>query len=121
MRNQSPIGENPRLTVIEAQDALASTLGDLERIAWRFFSTARDLDVDLEDEEFPFAEPGPDHLRFFTALSCMGAYYGMLQLIQTVRESATRMQSDLVTEWQKSQELERRVANGGADPLGGSI
>lgn len=108
-RDSRPIGDNPSMTVAQAQDAMAATLGDLEKLAWHFFSIARNLDVDLEDEDFPELKPGPDHLRFFTALACMGTYYALLQLIESVRDRATSDHSHLMRSWEKDQELKKRL------------
>lgn len=96
-----PIGDNPKLTIHEAQDAMAACFGDLEKLAWRFFTISRDLDVRLEDEDFPHEKPGPDHLRFMTALANMGTYYEMLALIERARRDAVLTHSDLVYEWEK--------------------
>lgn len=82
---------------------MAACFGDLEKLAWRFFTISRDLDVRLEDEDFPYEKPGPDHLRFMTALSSLGTYYEMLALIECVRKDAVLTHSDLVFQWEESQ------------------
>ena len=95
-----------KLSVNEAQDAIAATFGEIEQLAWRFFAIARDLQVDnLEDEDFPDRKPGPDHLRWFTALSGMAAYYDLLSLLESAREAAVRTHQDLVDDWAKKQEV----------------
>jgi hypothetical protein len=90
-----------KLSVIEAQDAIAATFGDLEKLAWRFFVIARDLEADLDDESFPDQEPGPDHLRWFTALSAMALYTELIELLPLARKAAERGHQNVVDEWEK--------------------
>ena len=92
-----------KLSVIEAQDAIAATFGDLENLAWRFFVIARDLDADLGDESFPDQEPGPDHLRWFTALSAMALYTELSELLPLARKAAERVHQNVVDDWEKKQ------------------
>lgn len=96
-----PIGASPTLGVTEAQDAIAACLSEIETLAWKFFRISRDLDVDLRDEEFPEEKPGPDHLRFATALGCMGTYYELLEVLESARRDAVRDHQDLVYDWEK--------------------
>jgi hypothetical protein len=96
-----------RLSVIEAQDAIAATFGKLEKLAWRYFVIARELEADLDDETFPDREPGPDHLRWFTALSAMALYTELIELLPLAREAAERVHQNLVDEWEEKQVGER--------------
>lgn len=92
-----------KLSVIEAQDAIAGTFGKLEKLAWHFFVIARDLEVDLDDENLPDQKPGPDHLRWFTALSAMALYTELMEVLNHARQAAERNHQDLVGEWEKKQ------------------
>jgi hypothetical protein len=94
-----------KMSVIEAQDAMAATFGRLEKLAWHFFAIARNLQVDLEDEEMPDREPGPDHLRFFTALSAISAYYDLSEILDDIREAAKRTHQDLIDDWAQYRKL----------------
>jgi hypothetical protein len=92
-----------RLSVSEAQDAIAATFGKIEKLAWRYFVIARDLGADLDDESFPDREPGPDHLRWFTALSAMALYTELIDLLPYARRAAERAHQNLVDDWKKKQ------------------
>ena len=94
------------LNVREAQDMLAATIPELEKIAWRFFAIGRDLEAPLDDETFADEVPGPEHLRYFTALGAMAAYTELLELIPYLRKTAECADTDLLEEWKKREALE---------------
>lgn len=91
------------LNVREAQDMLAATIPELEKIAWRFFAIGRDLEAPLDDETFADEVPGPEHLRYFTAAGAMAVYSEMLELIPYLRKTAEKNDGDLREEWQGRQ------------------
>ena len=92
-----------RMTVIEAQDAIAASFGDFEKLSWRLHAIARDLAAPDQDDDFAFEKPGPEHLRWFTASACSAAFDDLLELLERLREAATRTDADLLDEWQEQQ------------------
>jgi hypothetical protein len=97
----------PKLSAVEAQDAIAGTFGKLEKLAWHFFVIARDLEVDLDDENLPERKPGPDHLRWFTALSAMALYSELIEALNNARKAAERSHQDLINDWEKKERPQR--------------
>ena len=91
-----PTGPDTRMSVKEAQDAMAASFPIFESLAWRFFAIARDLEAAEESEEFPLEEPGPDHLRWYTASSALATYYDLLETRERARTAAERTHADLV-------------------------
>jgi len=102
-----------RMTVVEAQDAIAASFGEIEKMAWRFFAIARDLEVPEQNDDFAFEEPGPDHLRWFTMGACLAGYYDLLDLLERLRSAATRTKDDLLDQWRDEQD--RQAKHDGAD------
>jgi hypothetical protein len=92
-----------RLSAVEAQDEIAATFADFEKLAWRYFVIARDLGVNLDDEDFPDQKPGAHHLRWFTALGATAIYTELIDLLAIARKAATRTDRDLMEEWLKRQ------------------
>ena len=101
-----------RTTVIEAQDAIAASFGEFEKMAWRLFAIARDLEAPVMDDDYAFEKPGPDHLRWFTMGACLSAYYELLEMLERLRTAATRTDDDLLDDWRDEQ---KRQAKDGAD------
>ena len=92
-----------RMTVIEAQDAIAASFGDIEKLSWRLHAIARDLAAPDQDDDFAFEKPGPEHLRWFTMGACFAAYDELMQLLEKLREAATRTDDDLLDDWEEQQ------------------
>lgn len=92
-----------RMTVTEAQDAIAASFGDFEKLSWRLHVIARDLAAPDQDDDFAFEKPGPEHLRWFTMSACYAAYDELLELLERLREAATRTDDDLLADWQAQQ------------------
>ena len=100
------------MTVIEAQDAIAASFGDFEKLSWRMHAIARDLAAPDQNDDFAFEKPGPEHLRWFTAGACSAAFDDLLELLERLREAATRTDADLLDGWQEHQDLEKKSALG---------
>lgn len=89
-----------RMTVVEAQDAIAASIPEIDRLAWRFFAIARDLQAVEQADDFDETEPGPEHLRWLTATAAMATYSELIDLIPYARKAAERSDSDLREQWQ---------------------
>ena len=92
-----------RMTVIEAQDAIAASFGDFEKLSWRLHTIARDLAAPDQQDDFAFEKPGPEHLRWFTMGACYAAYQDLQELLERLREAATRTDDDLLDAWHEQQ------------------
>lgn len=96
-------------TIIEAQDAIAAGILEIERLARTFFVIARDLQAPEQEDGFDEQEPGPEHLRWFTAAGAMAAYEGLLDLVPYVRKAAECTDADLRHEWEELKKLDGRT------------
>ena len=95
--------------VREAQDQVAATLPEIEKLAWRLFAIARDLDAPLDDDEdFREQEPGPTHLRYFVALGAMAGYTALLETIESLRGTAEQTDFDIRQDWLRAKQLEEK-------------
>lgn len=92
-----------KMTVIEAQDAIAASFGDFEKLSWRLHAIARDLAAPDQDDDFAFKKPGPEHLRWFTMGACFAAYDELMLLLERLREAATRTDDDLLDDLEEQQ------------------
>lgn len=101
-----------KMSVPEAQDAMAASFPIFETLAWRFFAIARDLEAGEQNEEFPNEKPGPLHLRWFTANAALSVYYELLEVRERARKAAERNDFDLEEEWQDRQRHSGRFAQG---------
>ena len=95
--------QHERMDVREAQDMIATAIPEIEKLAWRLFAIARDLGAPEGEEDFADQEPGPEHLRYFTAAGAMAVYSEMLELIPYLRKTAEKNDGDLREEWQGRQ------------------
>ena len=98
--------EAEKLTVLEAQDAIASCVPEMENLAWRFFVISRDLEAGEKSDEFALERPGPQHLRWFVSESALGMYYKLLELIPDIRKGAEVTEARLLSNWEKEQKFE---------------
>ena len=106
-----------RMTVIEAQDAIAASFGDIEKLSWRLHAIARDLAAPEQDDDFAFEKPGPEHLRWFTMGACYAAYDELMELLEKLREAATRTDDDLLDDWNEQQLRLTQKAEAHLDPI----
>lgn len=95
-----------KAAVIDAQDAIAACIPEIERLAWKFFIISRDLGVDEKDDDFALERPGPEHLRWFVSESALGMYYKLLELIPDIRKGAEVTEARLLSNWEKEQKFE---------------
>lgn len=98
-----PRALDTRMSVKEAQDAMAASFPALETLAWRFYAISRDLGAGEQSEDFPFEKPGPEHLRWYTASAALAAYQELLETQERARRAAERNDFDLFEEWQERQ------------------
>jgi hypothetical protein len=82
------------LSVKEAQDAIAATIPELEKISWTCFTISRELGPP-EGEDFPVDQPLPEQLRWSTSLSAMALYYELQETISLARKAAELSELDL--------------------------
>lgn len=87
--------------LIDAQDAIASCIPEIEKLAWRFFVISRDLGVDEKDDDFGLQRPGPEHLRWSVAESALAMYYELLELLPYVRKGAEMTDARLLSNWER--------------------
>ncbi len=114
VRTEKP---DERMTVVEAQDAIAASIPELERLAWRFFVIARDLEAPEQADDFDESEPGPEHLRWLTASGAMATYSELIALVPYSRKTAERSNSDLREQWQLKQEALKEQEPTAAVPI----
>ena len=92
-------------TVSEAQAAIAALIPKLEKLAKRSFVIASQLDADLDDAEMLDRKPGPDHLRWHTALGAMAIHSELMDITSLAQANAERTDADLFERWQREQKL----------------
>ena len=102
-----PAESPPRMSVVEAQDALAALIPEVDTLAWKFFVISRSLGVDLNDEETSPLTPGPEQLRWHTALGALATYNELTELLPYIRKNIERTASDLAHEYKMIEERER--------------
>jgi hypothetical protein len=95
-----------KVDVIEAQNAIAACIPQIEKLAWKFFTISRGLNVDEKDDDFALEKPGPEHLRWFVSESALGMYYKLLELIPDIRKGAEVTAACLLSNWEKEQKFE---------------
>ena len=105
------------MTVIEAQDAIAASFGDIEKLSWRLQAIARDLAAPDQGDDFAFEKPGPEHLRWFTMGACYAAYDELMDLLEKLREAATRTDDNLLDDWNEQQLRLTQKAEAHLDPI----
>ena len=103
-----PVG--PRITVAEAQDAIAANLPALETLAWSFYRIRRELAAPEQGEDFPFEKPGPEHLAWHTCGSLAVLYGELIEVLGKARAAAELAFDDLVDDWEIQQ---KRLAESG--------
>lgn len=98
--NQPRFDHDPieRQTIVQAQNAIAGLIPEIEQLAWKFFQIVRALDVPLNDKSFLDEGPQPGHLRWRVALGAMSTYSELIDLIPFARESATFAAADPLRE-----------------------
>ena len=100
------VPKGKKLTVLRAQDAIAANFGELQMLAWRFFTISRDLQSPhLEDKGFGDQEPGPDHLRYVTAREALALYYLTNELLERAQSAAEYTHQDLVNDWENKRSV----------------
>ena len=105
------------MSVKEAQDAIAATIPELEKISWSCFTISRELGPP-EGEDLPIDQPLPEQLRRSTSLSAMALYYELQETIALARKAAEMSELDL----EENEELEMPLtekSRGEARPKGG--
>lgn len=105
---QLPVG--PKITVAEAQDAIAANLPALETLAWSFYRIRRELGAAEQGEDFPFEKPGPDHMAWHTSGSLAVIYGELIEVLGKARAAAELTFDDLVEDWEMQQ---KRAAESG--------
>jgi len=104
--------------VREAQDQIAAALPEIDKLAWRLFAIARDLDAPLDDDEdFREQEPGPTHLRYFVALGAMAGYTALLETIGSLRGTAEQTDFDIRQDWWRGKQLRENNKEEGNRPI----
>lgn len=94
-----------KVTEIEAQDAIAACIPEIEKLAWKFFAISRDLGVDEKDDDFALERPGPEHLRWSISESALAMYYELLELIPYARKRAEVTDARLLSIWDRDTNL----------------
>lgn len=107
---EPPPSPSPKITVAEAQDAIAANLPALETLAWSFYRIRRELAAAEQGEDFPFEKPGPEHLEWHTSGSLAVIYGELIEVLGKARAAAELAFDDLVEEWEMQQ---KRAAESG--------
>ena len=92
-------------SVSQAQAAIAALIPEFERLADQLEAIAEALGVDLENEEMLESEPGPEHLRWHTALGAMALHSELEELMDSARYHSERTDADLWARWKEDQEV----------------
>ena len=92
-------------SVARAQAAIAALIPEFERLANRLEAIAEALGVDLENEEMLESEPGPEHLRWHTALGAMALHSELEELMDSARFHSERTAADLWARWKEDKEI----------------
>lgn len=84
----------PTLSILAAQDAIAATIPEIEKIAWQCFTISRDLGLP-EGEDFPVERPSPERLRWWVSLSAGALYEELQEWIVLARRAAQQSEDSL--------------------------
>lgn len=97
--------QGSRWSVGQAQAAIAAIIPEFERLAVQLEAIAEALGVDLENEEMLESEPGPEHLRWHTALGALALHSELEELMDSARFHSERTAADLWARWKEDQEV----------------
>lgn len=92
-------------SVARAQAAIAALIPKFERLADELEAIAAALGVDLENEEMLESEPGPEHLRWHTALGALALQSELEELMDSARFHSERTEADLWARWKEDKEI----------------
>jgi len=105
---EKPARRKNRMRVSQAQEAMRALLPELESLIERFQQIGKELEAAPGTDELAFGRPVRESLRYRTANNAVNTADLLLEALENARRGARRTHADLVEDWEREQEEERK-------------